>query len=635
MIKRIFFALLGLAMVGAVLGIFLIVLHHDPQARTFKNDDSGQSMFIERIDSLLDVGSDGSLTVDETLRFDLGSKTWRGLYKDIVLANDERVRSVRVYKMQGDVPLALGPGSGIKLGKGGAFGTYGYGVIKDPDRRLRIVWNVSDTGINTYRVRYVLDSAATNHNDASALLWDVWGKGWEAGVGELNVVVSFPGALKIMQPRAGELQSRVRDVRVRGGRGSFTVLNLPQQRQVQLRAAAEPLTGMARQSNNILPELEREVSEIDRHNAEQAEESADLLDRPWFVFLLPALIAALLAGVIVAVCGRTIGRDTTKKVSAGGSYQYPPEKLSPAVAASSFADASDDDLISSILLGFLQRDVFRVLPSPTQKEDISIRNLVGQTRYDPAKVAGYERPIAELLQEAIDAHPEHSPEFTKLKKHLSPKSAESKIAAFKKELKAEAARQGAARPYRGLVRRWLIGIGAVLLMTLAVVWIGLASDGGNAAARFDTMQFALPIFAFATVFFWAAIDGHAFYTLRRDQAERVRKWETYQDFFAKMDMSREYPLTVEIWDEALLYAAAFGYAEKVITNMPRTDDRGTPLTTSDTVGIGWMAGNAWAVGSLGSMSSGVSGITGMASSSSSGGGGFSGGGSGGGGGGGW
>ncbi|MGH2959860.1 MAG: DUF2207 domain-containing protein, partial [Solirubrobacterales bacterium] len=86
---------------------------------------------------------------------------------------------------------------------------------------------------------------------------------------------------------------------------------------------------------------------------------------------------------------------------------------------------------------------------------------------------------------------------------------------------------------------------------------------------------------------------------------------------------------------ALIYAASFGYAKKVITNMPRTDTAGTPVVSPAGAGLGWMAGSSAAASSLGSMTSGISGVTGMASSSSSGGGGFSGGGGGGGGGGGW
>jgi uncharacterized membrane protein len=91
---------------------------------------------------------------------------------------------------------------------------------------------------------------------------------------------------------------------------------------------------------------------------------------------------------------------------------------------------------------------------------------------------------------------------------------------------------------------------------------------------------------------------------------------------------------VEIWDEALVYAAAFGFAKKVITNMPRTAPDGSPAT-GDTTGLGSIANNAFAVSALSSMTSGISSVTGMASSSSSSGGGFSGGASGGGGGGGW
>lgn len=632
--KRILYVLAALGMIVGAVALFDVRLHDDPDARSYSNSDNNKTMFLNQVDVGLDVQRNGSLLVTEFLTYDLGSVAWRGLYQDIILANNEKVEGVQVYRHGSGGRERLGPGSGIELGVGGAFGTYGYGVIKDPDRRLRIVWNVNDTGVQQFEVRYLLAGAVKNYQDASSLLWDVWGTGWETGVGRLNASVAFPGMIKLFHPRAGDLQRRVFATKVRGDIGSFSVRNLPQQRQVQVRAAAAPLKGMPQKQSEILPKLRAEQAAIDRRNAEEAKRSAELLEKPFIWFLIKALVAALLGLLVVVICARTIGRDPTKKIEAGGSYQYPPEQIPAPVIAKALGGVETKNLVSATLLGFLQRDVFRVLPSVEKKEDVSIRNLVGQTTFDRSKVAGYELPIAELLQSAIDKHPEHSPDFTKLKKYLDAKTAESKIAAFETGLKGEFPQYSLKSTYRGRVRRWVIGIVSLLLYALGLVAI-LGTDGGNAAARYDDMKVGLFFVGFFPVLLWAAIEGNAFYRFKADQADRIRQWETYQDFFAKMDMSREYPLTVEIWDQALLYAAAFGFAEKVITNMPRTDERGNRITASDNVGTGWLAGSAVAVGSFGSMASGISGVTGMASSSSSGGGGFSGGGSGGGGGGGW
>ncbi len=634
-LKRILCVLAALAMIAAGVAVFDAVLHHDPQARTYTNGDTDKSMFIQRVDTRLSVHDDGALTVSEVLQFDLGSVDWRGLYQDIILANGESVRDVRVARLDPGAAGELEPGSGIVLGVGGAYGTYGYGLINDPDRRLRIVWNVRDSGVHTFRVRYTLGGAVKNYRDASSLLWDVWGTGWESGVGELNVTLVFPGAIKLFYPRAGDLQARVRDVVQRGRGGRFSVVNLPSRRQVQIQAAAAPLAGAPKRDKRILPKLRAEQAAIDARASEQVVRSVELRQKPYLKWFLESLIGALFAALLVALLWLWLGRDKTKRISAGGSYQYPPEAIPPPVIAKALGGAEMENLVSSTLLGFLQRDVFRVLPSVEKKEDVSIRNLVGQTSFDRSKVENYEMPIAELLQSAIDRHPERSPDFTKLKKYLDASVAESKISAYEKNLKAEFAKHGLKSTYRGRVRRWFIGIVALLVYVLALLICVTASDGGNAAVRFDSMHFALYMIGFGPVLLWAAIEGNAFYVLRSDQADRVRRWETYQDFFQKMDLSREYPLTVEIWDQALLYAAAFGFAKKVITNMPRTDAQGNALTSTDAVGLGWMAGNSAALGSFGNISSGISGVTGMASSSSSGGGGFSGGGSGGGGGGGW
>lgn len=632
--KRILISLAALAMIAGAVALFDLRLHDDPDARGYSNSDSDKTMLLQEVDSGFDVQPDGSMVVTEILSYDLGSVNWHGLYQDIELTKGSEVSSVQVYRRDNGFKDALKPGSGIVLGKGGDYGTFGYGVVKDPNRRLRIVWNVNDNGYHQFELRYKLTDVAKNYRDASTLLWNVWGNGWETGVTKMHVIVAFPGDIKLFHPRAGDLQDRISGTSVHGNSGSFRVENLPQKRQVQVRAAAEPLTRMRRQNSNVLPKLRAEQAAIDRRNTSLTARSIELLEKPYWWFLVKSLIAALLGLGLVALCARTIGRDSTQKISAGGTYQYPPEKIPPPVIAKALGGAETQNLVSSTLLGFLQRDVFRVLPSVEKKEDVSIRNNVGETTFDSSKVEEYETPIAQLLQSAIDKHPEHSPDFTKLKKYLDAKDAEAKISSFETKLKGEFAKYDLKSTYRGLLRRWTIAILALLGYVAGFIFLA-ATDGGNAAARYDDMKYALFFFGFFPVLFWAAVEGNAFYRYRADQAERVRKWETYQDFFAQMDMSQQYPLTVEIWDDALLYAAAFGYAKKVITNMPRTDAAGNQITSTDTVGLGWMSGNAWAVGSFSNMSSGVSGVTGMASSSSSGGGGFSGGGGGGGGGGGW
>lgn len=633
-LKRILLAIAAVAMIVAGSALLYAMVRHDPGARPSSNSESGQSMFLGRVDVGLRVGEDGSLQVREVLSYDLGDTTWHGLFQDVILAGGEKVRSVRVTRLDSGTRQRLEPGSGIKLGVGGAYGTYGYGVIKDPDRRLRIVWNVNDTGRHDFEIRYRLSGAVKNYSDASTLLWDVWGTGWETGVGVLTATVRFPGRIKLFHPRAGDLQRRVSDTRVRGRVGSFVVTDIPERRQIQVRAAAAPLTGVPAKPQRIMTKLRAEQAAIDARNAKQAAEGAKLRAKPFSWFLIRSLIGAIIGLLLVAAAWALLGRDATKMVHAGGSYQYPPEEIPPPVIAKALGGAETENLVSATLLGFLQRDVFRVLPSVEKKEDVSIRNLVGDSTFKGADVEAYEQPIAELLQSAIDAHPEHSPDFTKLKKNLSPKDAQAKIASFEASLKAEYPKYGLEQTYRGRLRRWLIGIAALAVYGLSLM-AAIGTTGGNIAVRYEELDVFFFLVGLAPVLLAAAIEGNAFYRLKSDQAERVRKWETYQDFFAQMDMSREYPLTVEIWDQALLYAAAFGYAEKVITNMPRTDAQGTRLTSSDTVGVGWLSGNAWALGSFSHMSSGISGVTGMASSSSSGGGGFSGGGSGGGGGGGW
>lgn len=625
--KRISYAIAALAMIALGVAAFMLALRWDPGASGSGGGEE-KYMFLNEVDVGFQVYRNGEMTVTEKLNYDLGTDAWRGLYQDIILANDEQVESVSVARVEGGFAIPLAPGSGIELGKGGALGTYGYGVVKDPSRRLRIVWNVNDTGSKLYVVKFTLRDAVKNNRDASSLLWDAWGTGWETGVGRLNVNVAFPGKIYTIHPRTDGMQDRVQNPTVSGRKASFSVRDMPAGRFVQMQVSAEPLRGMPREDSDILPTLAKEQQRIDAYNADRAEQTAELDDRSFIWFALWALAGALLALVIVYLIYLRWGRDRSKPIAAGGSYQYPPEKIPAPVIVKALGGAATENLVSASLLSMLQRDVFRVMPSVNKKEDIGIRNNVGESTFDPAKVAAWELPIAELLQTAIDDHDEHSPDFTKLKKHLSPTTAETKIAAFDKALDTQMPAFDLKKTFRGHLRRSLVSALAGAIYVLALIAV-LGNGGTDAAERWDGSWIALPMFGFASVLLWAAIEGNAFYRLRADQEERVRKWETYEDFFRRMDLSNQHPLTVEIWDEALIYAAAFGYADKVITKLPRE------AGASDTSGLGMISSGALGASAIGSMTSGMSSVTGMASSSSSGGSGSSGGSSGGGGGGGW
>lgn len=625
--KRILLVLAILASMALGALVFYAAIHHDPSS-TGSGGGDDKYMYLNDVRMGLTVRNNGDLIVTEQLTYDLGSKAWKGLYQDIILNNDEKVEDVRVYKGTVETATPLPSGSGIELGKGGDYGTFGYGVVKDPSRRLRVVWNVNDTGGQSYVIRYRLTNAVRNYRDASYLIWDVWGTGWETGVGRLDSFTEFPGKVNDFYVRTDELQYRIDGVSTAGATATFKAHDLPAGRYVQIRALAEPLTGTKAEPFDITPEFKADEAAYKTLVAKRAKQSAELRNRNFLYFFIFTLIGGAIGLLIVLLCGRTIGRDGTKFTPAGGSYQYPPEPIPAPVIGKALGGSETENLVSATLLALLQKDVFRVLPSIHKKEDIGIMNNVGEQTYDKSKVTPWEAPIADLLQHAIDDHEEHAPDFTKLKKHLTPSYAETKIDAFNKALDAQLPHFNLEKTYRGYLRRALIGTVASILYVVALIAI-MGSGGNSAAARWDASWVALPFIGFASVLGWAAVDGHAFYRLRPDQAERVRKWETYKDFFAKMDMSREYPMTVEIWDEALIYAASFGYAKKVITNMPR------PQTESGvgSSGLSTIATSGFAASALGSMTSGMGSVTGMSTSSSSGGGG--GGGSGGGGGGGW
>ncbi|MFY9487911.1 MAG: DUF2207 domain-containing protein, partial [Solirubrobacterales bacterium] len=380
-LKRILCTLGALASIAAVVALFMFALHDDPGA-SGSGGGEDKFMFLEGVDTRFQVNSAGDLTVTELLSYDLGDKAWRGLYQDIILNHGEEVTGVAVSRVTGGFAAPMMPGSGIKLGVGGAYGSFGYGIVNDNGRRLRIVWNIRDAGRRQFVVRYKLRGAVRNHRDASSLLWDVWGTGWETGVGRLGVEVVFPGEIKLAHGRTNGLQSRVSTPTIGQRKASFSVREIPAGEPVQVQVAAAPLAGMPRENSDILPSIAKEQARIDAENADRAKRSSELRERS-FVWLLLWALAGALAGLgAVYLFYLRYGRDRTKPISAGGSYQYPPEMIPAPVIAKAVGGSETENLVSATLLSLLQRDIFRVMPSTTKKEDIGIMNNVGKSGFD-------------------------------------------------------------------------------------------------------------------------------------------------------------------------------------------------------------------------------------------------------------
>ncbi len=134
------------------------------------------------------------------------------------------------------------------------------------------------------------------------------------------------------------------------------------------------------------------------------------------------------------------------------------------------------------------------------------------------------------------------------------------------------------------------------------------------------------------------LPGTVYKRLSADDRERGARWASFRrwtDDFPRLD--DDPPATLKLWRQILVYAVAFGTAEKVAKSGRIPAPVGQEATNTGSWTAFALYGGAWNA-SFNSFSSGFSSQVAPESSSSSGGGGFSGGGggfSGGGGGGAW
>lgn len=142
--------------------------------RSVKADSESISSF----NSVIAVGSNGTLDVTETIAYDFGSNEKHGIYRDVPLVSPNGSRI-------GIQMTGVGNGSG---------GTYPYSDsvsgnaldvrIGDP--------NVLVSGLKTYVIRYVVQNAVREFSDHDEVYWNVTGNGWSVPVESVTASMTLP-----------------------------------------------------------------------------------------------------------------------------------------------------------------------------------------------------------------------------------------------------------------------------------------------------------------------------------------------------------------------------------------------------------------------------------------------------------
>lgn len=556
---------------------------------------------------------DGSLLVRESLPFDFTGK-FSGAYRDIPLLNGVRITGAQVRDA---VEGAYRPGGNTALGSYDRPGTFGTKV--DPTG-VRVVWHYSAADeTRTFDLIYRVVGATEVYDDVVDVGWFVWGSQWDFWVNDLSASIS---AASGVAPEQAWVRPRSlgADVDV-GEDASVSIDRVPEREAVALRAvfprdAIESADGAVVVPGDGLDEIEKEEAELDdRYGFFDRMKNFAVANQ----LVLTLLIAASSLISTIAFCLLARERDT-------GVPKYvpePPEDVPPAVG---YGIAKEGDYDQRVVLATLMDLVDRghYESRPAAGEDLDLELKQGERGEKVAGLEPYETKVLDFFDELIDG------EWVALgaMSDRIPKHSSTWRARWEGMNSAlEDAEEGAItwdRDYRS--RRTLIALVAAILFCALIflVWS-------------RTHLIGIPVTGLvATLLLMFVPPANWLRRLDPVARERNQRWSAFAkwtDDFPRLD--DDPPATLKLWRRIMVYAIAFGTAERVAKSgrIPApvvTEASSTGLWTSYAITSGSFGSG------FNSFSSGFSSQVAPESSSSGGGGGGGGGGfSGGGGGGAW
>jgi hypothetical protein len=144
---------------------------------------SAQFEHIESYHVAITVEHDGTLSVDERIRYDFGSSPHHGIFRTIPVVYRFDSKKNRVYQLHLEHVTATGGASAnVDLSRNGADEVIKIG---DKDRTI--------TGVHTYDIAYRVEGALNAFADHDELYWNAIGDEWPVAITDATVDVTIPG----------------------------------------------------------------------------------------------------------------------------------------------------------------------------------------------------------------------------------------------------------------------------------------------------------------------------------------------------------------------------------------------------------------------------------------------------------
>lgn len=608
--KKLVVRLAGVVLLAAAAWALLTFIPEIPTSeKQYEIDDAAIEVTLQR---------DGSLLVHESLRFDF-TGSFSGAYRDIPLNGDARITDMRVSS-EG---RRYTPGAATGLGsydRPNSFGTEefggtdefnGAGDTASDQHYLRVVWHYSAANEDrTFDLAYRVTGAANVRDDVVDVTWSIWGSQWDFWLDDLEARFS---AASGAAPTQTWLRPRSLGVEpeIDGDAAVASAERVPEGQAVGMRAvfprdAISSTGGAEVDRGNGLAQIESQEQALD-DDLSAATKLRNLLSDN----ALPISIVLLLIGVGGIAAMVVFAREHPTDVPE--YLPEPPENIPPALGYQLASEGTyDERLVLATLIDLVDRGYFEARPSEETDLDLLIRkaenrpSAEGLEAYEVAVMDFFDRLLGEEwvgIGKMKDEVPEHSSAWRSRWQNMNERLDE--------------AEHGSVTWDRDL-SRWRLLLAAVLALLFAAVIVAQFSR---------TQHIPIPLSGMIlTVGLLLAVPRTWLQRMALEPRQRSARWQAFERWTRDFPRLRDDPpATLKLWRRILVYAIAFGTAERI------ADSGRIPAPLAEEAAGAWTS-YAFHSGSFGgsfnSFSSGFSSQV-APESSSGGGGGFSGGGGGG------
>lgn len=533
------------------LGVFGVVLY---LIGLVNWTEAEKSFRVERADVTVEVQANGSLRVTEELTYDFDGQ-FSGAYRDIGLAEGMRASNVQVS----EAGQNFEPGGATGLGsfdRPGRFGTEELTISRPdgdgPTKGFRVVWHYrANSEDRTFVVSYDVSGATRAYDDVIYVPWAVWGNQWLFNLDDLRAEIVL--ADSDAEPADGWLRPRGLGVEPELAPGSVSV------EAERLRAGEEAALTAVFPREAVRSVEGARVEQGDGLDEVLAEEAA-VDDAQGMFSKAAAFVAANVIGVeivwtvlVLLAAWWLYFRGREESVNVGEYMPEPPEDISPALAyAYAHEGEFDDRLVLATLLDLVDRGFYETKADEGEEMDLVLS--IAQDRPKDAELEKFEQKTLDFFDSLLndggpcalgklkDRIPEHSAKWRQRWESLTDSL------------------DNVERGKLGWSRTFVDARTTVAL-------VGFLGYLGILVLYFDrTRLVSVPLFAMvAGMLFIYLLPAR--YLKRMDSESRLRsaQWNAFAKWTKDFPrLADDPPATLILWRRILVYAVAFGTAERLI-----------------------------------------------------------------------